>query len=231
MTDTQHQETVASDADGQRLVTAMALPRTDTAGAGSPAADRTAAQAPPNFLRPNFERMPPELKQRPNWVLWVSIWNGSKWTKRPIQVSGFGASTTNPKHWSSFDEVKQAYERAIQRGYIEVRGKDKPSHRVGIGGVGFVFDAQPDQDGLVIAGVDFDKVITGSDIASFAEECIKRLKSYTERSVIRRRIARDRQGATFAERYRSCWRRNVHNRAFFHHDGTRAGRRQDRRCS
>ena len=70
------------------------------------------APEPPKFLRPNFERMPAELKQRPNWVLWVPIWNGSKWTKRPIQVSGFGASTTNPKHWSSFDDVKQAYERA-----------------------------------------------------------------------------------------------------------------------
>ena len=27
-------------------------------------------QAPPKFVRPNFERMPPELKQLKNWVLW-----------------------------------------------------------------------------------------------------------------------------------------------------------------
>ncbi len=76
---------------------------------------KTDAQTPPEFLRPNFERMPPELTRRPIWVLWVPVWNGSKWTKRPIQPSGFGASTTNPKHWSSFDEVKKAYERAVPR--------------------------------------------------------------------------------------------------------------------
>jgi putative DNA primase/helicase len=136
-------------------------------------------QAPPRFLRPNFERMPPELKLLKNWVLWGAVWNGSKWTKRPIQVSGFGASTTNPKHWSSFDDVKQAYER----GYIELREKGKPIKRIPLGGVGFVFDGQPDEDGLVVAGVDFDKVISGGEIASLAQERIKRLGSYTERSV------------------------------------------------
>ena len=82
-----------------------------------------AIQAPPKFLRPNFERMPPELKQLKNWVLWVAVWNGSKWTKRPIQVSGYGASTTNPSHWSSFEDAKQAYELADQRGYIELHEK------------------------------------------------------------------------------------------------------------
>ena len=103
--------------------------------------------------------MPAELKRRPNWVLWGAVWNGSKWTKRPIQVSGFGASTTNPKHWSSFDDVKQAYERAVERGYIELREKDKPIQHIPVGGVGFVFDGQPDEDGLVFAGIDFDAVI------------------------------------------------------------------------
>ena len=145
--------------------------------------ENAAGEAPPKFLRPKFERMPAELRQLRNWVLWVPIWNGSKWTKRPIQISGFGASATNPKHWSSFDDVKQAYERAVQRGYIELREKDKPPQHLSIGGVGFVFDGQPDEDGLVFAGVDFDKVIAGNDIASLAEERIRRLGSYTERSV------------------------------------------------
>ena len=35
----------------------------------------------------------------------------------------------------------------------------------------------------MLAGVDFDRVITGGGISSFAEERIKRLSSYTERSV------------------------------------------------
>ena len=127
--------------------------------------------------------MPLELTQRPNWVLWVPIWNGSKWTKRPIQPSGYGASTVNANHWSSFEDVKQAYEAALQRGYIELRQKNKPPQRVGIGGVGFVFDGNPDKEGLVCAGVDFDKVISGAHIASLAEERIRRLGSYTELSV------------------------------------------------
>src|ERR1022692_3691795 len=145
---------------------------------------KAAIQAPPKFIRPNFERMPPELKLLKNWVLWGAIWNGSKWTKRPIQVSGFGASTTNPKHWSSFDDVKQAYERAVQRGYIELRKKGKPIQQTPVGGVGFVFDGQPDKDGFVFAGVDFDGVIPKEgEISSFAAERVKRIGSYVEASV------------------------------------------------
>ena len=144
---------------------------------------KTGAQPLPKFLPPNFERMPAELKLLRNWVLWVPIWNGSKWTKRPIQPAGFGASTINPKHWSSFEDVKHAYEHAIERGYIELRERNKAPQRVPIGGVGFVFDGQPDADGLVFAGVDFDRVITSAGLASLAQERIKRLRSYTERSV------------------------------------------------
>lgn len=146
--------------------------------------DPKTGAAPPKFVRPNFERMAPELKLLKNWVLWGAIWTGSKWTKRPIQVSGFGASTTNPKHWSSFDDVKQAYERAIQRGYIELREKGKPIQQIFVGGVGFVFDGRLDEDGLVLAGVDFDGVIPREgEISSFAVERVKRIGSYVEKSV------------------------------------------------
>jgi hypothetical protein len=148
----------------------------------TPAA-KISTQASPNFIRPNFERMPAGLKLLKNWVLWGGVWNGSKWTKRPIQMSGYGASTTNPRHWSSFDDAKQAYERAVAQGYMELRERGKPAQQVAIGGVGFVFDGHPDADGLVFAGVDFDNVISGDEIAPFAKECIRRLGSYTERSV------------------------------------------------
>ena len=154
-----------------------------TAGAASN--DATGPQAPPTYLRPTFETMPAELKPLKIWVLWVPVWNGSKWTKRPIQPSGYGASVTNPRHWSSFEEVKQAYEHAVQRGHIELREKGNPPQRVPIGGVGFVFDGQPDEEGLVFAGVDFDSVISADykEIGSLAAERVKRLKSYCERSV------------------------------------------------
>lgn len=143
----------------------------------------TSDQTPPKYIRPNFDRMPPELKLLKNWVLWAAAWNGSKWTKRPLQVSGYWASTTNPKHWSSFEDVKQAYERAVRRGYMELRKKGKLVQQVAIGGVGFVFDGSLDDSGLVFAGVDFDKVISGGRIAPLAKERIKRLGSYTELSV------------------------------------------------
>ena len=144
---------------------------------------KTSIQAPPKFLRPNFERMPPELKLLKNWVPWGAVWTGSKWTKRPIQVSGFGASTTNPKHWSSFGDVKQAFELAVERGYIELREKGKPIQKIPVGGVGFVFDGRPDKDGLVYAGVDFDSGALKGEILSFSAERLKRLGSYKEASV------------------------------------------------
>src|SRR5438067_9857675 len=108
----------------------------------------TSAPAPPQFIRPDFDRMPPELKILKNWVLWAAVWTGTKWTKRPMQISGYGASTTKRKHWSTFDHVKQAYEVAVARGYMELREKGKPVQQVPVGGVGFVFDGQPDADGL-----------------------------------------------------------------------------------
>jgi hypothetical protein len=66
---------------------------------------------------------------------------------------------------------------------MELHEKGTPVQQVPVGGIGFVFDGQPDADGLVFAGVDFDKVISGRKIASLAEERIRRLGSYTERSV------------------------------------------------
>src|SRR5215204_2377730 len=141
------------------------------------------AEAPPKFIAPNFDTIPPELRQRPNWVLWVPVRRGSKTTKVPIQPSGYGASTTNPHHWSSFEEVRRAYERAIAEGGIVVHHK-AGSQRVPIGGVGFVFDGVPDEDGLVLAGVDFDDVISADGhIAQPAAERINRLGSYCEASV------------------------------------------------
>src|SRR5882762_2778101 len=108
-------------------------------GSGEAAAPdaKPGGQAPPKFIRPNFDRMPVELKELKNWLLWGAVWNGSKWRKRPIQISGYWASTTKPKHWSSFDDVKQAYEHSAKRGYMELLERGKPAQQVVVGGVGF----------------------------------------------------------------------------------------------
>jgi putative DNA primase/helicase len=138
---------------------------------------------PPNFIVPNFDNMPAELKELPNWVLWAAVWNGTKWGKRPVQVTGFPASTTNPGHWSTFDTVRQAYERAVAQGGIDLRDKNG-TRRVPIGGVGFVFDGTPDEHGLVFGGVDFDGVVAPDGVVDMvAAERIKGLNSYDEFSV------------------------------------------------
>jgi len=39
----------------------------------STAANKVGPEAPPKFIRPKFDQMPDELKQRKNWVLWAAI--------------------------------------------------------------------------------------------------------------------------------------------------------------
>jgi primase-polymerase (primpol)-like protein len=65
---------------------------------------------------------------------------------------------------------------------MELREEGAPV-QVPVGGVGFVFDGHPDENALVFAGVDFDKVISEGAIAPLAKERIRRLRSYTELSV------------------------------------------------
>ena len=48
-------------------------------------------------------------------------------------------------------------------------GEGQADTKIPVGGVGFVFDGRPDQDGLVFGGVDFDHVISASALASLVE--------------------------------------------------------------
>lgn len=68
------------------------------------------------FLKPIFENMPGELKAQRIWTLWRGVprtqRDGSiKITKPPLQPSGEDAKSNDPNTWSSFEEVKQAYEK------------------------------------------------------------------------------------------------------------------------
>ncbi len=124
--------------------------------------------SPPPCLSPQFDRIPDELKPLKNWVVWKylppkSI--GGKWRKVPFQSNGTPASTTDPATWSTFDECYEAYATGA------------------FSGIGFVFDGVPDENGLSYAGIDFDHVISKGEIHSLAAERIKRIGSYTERSV------------------------------------------------
>ena len=93
----------------------------------------------PTALAVKFENIPMELKRIPRWVLWrfVEIGSGDnkRWSKLPTQPNSQSASSTDPKTWSDFLTVQQAYEA------------DHPH----FSGVGCVFS---DEDNLI--GVDLD---------------------------------------------------------------------------
>lgn len=109
-----------------------------------------------NIIKPNFEAIPNELKQLPQWVLWRAIERKGKITKTPFSVTGSFASTTNPNTWASFQNVYEAF----QTGQYD--------------GIGFVFTSSDDYIGLDLDGHFKDGEFT-TKISSFLSNY-----SYTE---------------------------------------------------
>jgi hypothetical protein len=106
------------------------------------------------------ERIPAELRDLPQWVLWRSERRDGKATKVPYQAKypTRRASSTDPTTWASYEEVL--------RSAAEVDG------------VGFVFsDSDP------FAGVDFDHCVDAEGIDPHVENHIRQLDSYAETSV------------------------------------------------
>jgi len=105
------------------------------------------------YKNPSPENIPDELKVLPQWITWTLTPDKKKLPINPFDRSG--ASSTNPKHWSSFGHVLQAYPQAM----------------------GFVFTAT---DPYV--GVDLDKCLdkeTG-ELSTEAQRIVELLDSYTE---------------------------------------------------
>jgi hypothetical protein len=116
------------------------------------------------------DRIPDELKQRHQWVLWLYEWRsdkkgGGKWTKPPFQpiVRGRGwakAENDNPATWTSCRKVLETF-----RAHANVPGALK------LDGIGYVFSADDD-----LIGVDFDHCLdTAGTIAPWAGEWLRRL--------------------------------------------------------
>jgi uncharacterized protein (DUF927 family) len=84
----------------------------------------------------NFDYIPDELKKYNQWILWKY---GPDGQKLPLATSNPNKSIdyTNPKYWSSFDNVRDAYEKNSNK----------------LSGIGFVFT---ESDPFV--GIDCDKV-------------------------------------------------------------------------
>ncbi len=109
------------------------------------------------WLKPKFDKISPELKAVPNWVLAKSVVRDGEITKPPYQPNGRPASHSDPRTWSTFDAVKQAYEAG---GYI---------------GVGFVLDGKPHFDGRYLHGFDWDNCVVDGVVNEIVKERLRKL--------------------------------------------------------
>ena len=109
-----------------------------------------------------INKIPEELCNLSQWVVWSLVDRGGKKTKLPFDpVSGKPASPTDPQIWQAFDDALRACERD------------------GYSGLGFVFSEDDPY-----CGIDLDHVRnpeTGQ-FEPWARELIKRLDSYSELS-------------------------------------------------
>lgn len=113
-------------------------------------------------IKRNFENIPGELKERPQWVLWElrKLPDDKKPRKVPLQLSGAEASSTDPSTWATFEAAHAAFE--ADRRYA---------------GIGYMFTADDPY-----TGVDLDGCIVGGQLTDEARNIILSLNSYTERS-------------------------------------------------
>lgn len=84
-----------------------------------------------------LDSVPPELKERRQWVCWKYELRERRWTKVPYQRDHQPADSTDPATWGGFDALLQAY----------LNGPD-------FDGIGFVFSADDP-----FAGIDLDRCL------------------------------------------------------------------------
>lgn len=106
-----------------------------------------------------FQDIPEELKQLPNWLVWRFIDKGKeKPAKVPFSVHGGTAAVNDPATWGSFEEAAAIYEKG------------------NCSGIGFVFTNTP------FVGIDIDGCINpeAGEITPEAADILKMAYSYTE---------------------------------------------------
>jgi hypothetical protein len=110
-------------------------------------ATNTAAPTPGTGIR-----VPDDLSERDQWVLWRSEQRGGKPTKVPYQANGKPASSTDPSTWANHQEVAAAY-----AGF--------PKHWSGIG---FVFSPEDPY-----CGIDLDDCVSSTgELKAWAQPII-----------------------------------------------------------
>ncbi|MCM2675595.1 phage/plasmid primase, P4 family [Alkalicoccobacillus plakortidis] len=105
----------------------------------------------------DFDRIPDELKEVPQWIVWKSETRNNKPTKVPYRIDGKLAQSNNANTWSAFDDAVNAF---YQHEYD---------------GIGFMFS---EDDPYV--GVDIDKCMRDGELSDIAREIVEMMGSYTE---------------------------------------------------
>jgi hypothetical protein len=132
----------------------------------SPTGNDAARPPKPRPLPVQFNNIPDELKACPQWVGWRYEWRTDKkgegkWTKPPYQPNGNPAKSTDPNTWSSFEDVRRAYQRG------------------GFDGIGFVLTAN---DPYTAFDLDHCLNANAEVIDSRVANYVTQLNSYTERT-------------------------------------------------
>ncbi len=63
-------------------------------------------------------RVPSEMQDAPNWVVWKLVTRDGKETKVPMQITNAPASSTDPDTWATFAVVMEATSRFNGPGFV-----------------------------------------------------------------------------------------------------------------
>lgn len=115
----------------------------------------------PELLKPNLERIPDELKQLTQWVVWRAELRNNKWTKVPFDpLTHQKAKSNDSKTWRDFETAKKAF-------------SDNDTYD----GIGFALSSN---DPYVGWDLDHCRDPETGKIEPWATEFINKLNSYTE---------------------------------------------------
>ena len=116
-----------------------------------------------------YQNIPEEIRSLPQWVgFFREAAKNGKTTKKPVNPKTlYGASSTNPETWGTFEQALSCIGKHCRVGQCEGT----------VEGIGFVFSPP-------YCGIDLDNVInpdTG-EVNPQAVDIIQNMNSYTERS-------------------------------------------------
>ena len=131
-----------------------------------------------NYLSPNLENIPSELKDYNQWVVWKAVPNPKKGKADKIPLHpgrGYGASTKNPNTWGGFPQAAACYQGYLGKEHTHTL-KSGEALTGPICGVGFVLTLD---DPFV--GIDLDNCLDAEgQLLPWAQEIVSSVRSYTE---------------------------------------------------